>query len=292
MIAPSEPTAFAQSAKLIWNPSPDTNVIGYEIYYGSASRTYTSTLVLGNVTNTIVFGLVAGNTYYFAATCYDAAGNESGFSDEASYAVPLTVTNTVPPNQPPTLNPIASLILNENAGVQTVALTGITSGATNQNQPLTITAVSSNTRLVKPSINYTNPNTTAILTFKPAHNTYGVATIAVTAKNNNQSNNFVTRTFTVTVLSRSQALAASTSPGSVATSSVPTLTPESSVMGQFSFVASGIAGNTLVVEASTDLMNWIPVQTNTMQTNLTSFIFMDTNAVAFPQRFYRSYSLP
>ena len=60
--------ATAGSVSLTWNPSPDTNVIGYKIYYGTASQVYTTNLVVGNVTNTTINGLAAGATYYFAAT--------------------------------------------------------------------------------------------------------------------------------------------------------------------------------------------------------------------------------
>jgi hypothetical protein len=76
---------------LAWDQSPDPSIVGYNIYYGTASHTYTSRVQLGHVTNTTISGLSAGVTYFFAATCYDAAGGESGYSDEASSTVPLTV---------------------------------------------------------------------------------------------------------------------------------------------------------------------------------------------------------
>ena len=44
------------------------------------------------------------------------------------------------PNDAPTLDPLLNLTLNENAGAQTVNLSGISSGAANENQTLTITA--------------------------------------------------------------------------------------------------------------------------------------------------------
>src|ERR1019366_5906922 len=69
-----------QSATLNWDPSTDSNVAGYNIYYGTASHTYTNVIVLGNVTNTTVTGLIEGATYFFAATTYNASGVESGFS--------------------------------------------------------------------------------------------------------------------------------------------------------------------------------------------------------------------
>ena len=103
-------------------------------------------------------------------------------------------------NQPPTLNPINNLTLNENAGLQTVNLSGITSGAANENQTLTVTATSGNTGLIpKPTVNYTSPNTNGSLTFTPVANANGSATITVTVNDGGASNNIITRTFTVTV---------------------------------------------------------------------------------------------
>ncbi len=76
---------------LAWNRSPDTNVAGYNVYFGTASRTYTNHIHLGNVTNATISGLAAGATYYLAATCYDASGSESDYSNEASSTVPPAV---------------------------------------------------------------------------------------------------------------------------------------------------------------------------------------------------------
>jgi hypothetical protein len=76
------------SVALSWNPSPDTNVIGYNVYYGVASRTYTNMIKVGNVTSATIAGLAGGVTYYFAATSYDSLGHQSDYSGEASYAVP------------------------------------------------------------------------------------------------------------------------------------------------------------------------------------------------------------
>jgi hypothetical protein len=69
----------------------DTNVVGYDIYYGGASGSYTNLINVGNVTNATVSGLVAGATYYFAATAYDRLGRQSVFSAEISYAVPVAL---------------------------------------------------------------------------------------------------------------------------------------------------------------------------------------------------------
>src|SRR5256885_8391474 len=47
-----------------------------------------------------------------------------------------------------TLRALANRTINENAGTQTVKLSGISSGATNEDQTLTVTATSSNPELI------------------------------------------------------------------------------------------------------------------------------------------------
>jgi hypothetical protein len=187
--------AFADSLTLAWDPSSDSGIAGYNVYYGVASRTYTNMISVGTNTVATISNLVEGVTYYFAATTYDINGLESDFSDEISYTVPVTVVN-----QPPTLNTLANLTINENAGLQAVNLTGISSGATNETQTLTITATSSNPGLIpNPTVSYSSPNTTGTLTFSPVSNGNGLATISVTVNDGGASNNTVFRSFTVTV---------------------------------------------------------------------------------------------
>jgi sugar lactone lactonase YvrE len=53
--------------------------------------------------------------------------------------------------------------------------------------------------------------------------------------------------------------------------------------GQFSFGGSGTPGYNYAVEASTNLRNWIPIQTNSAP-----FQFIDISASAYPARFYRT----
>ena len=82
------PVHAVQSVTLAWDPSPDTNVVGYNVYYGVASRTYTNAVDVGNATSVNIPGLVEGRTYFFAVTAYIAGGLESDFSNEISYSVP------------------------------------------------------------------------------------------------------------------------------------------------------------------------------------------------------------
>ena len=83
----SDTLPATNSVHLAWSPSPNTNVVGYNIYYGGVSGNYTNKINAGNGTNVTISGLMAGATYYFAATAYDAQSNESVFSSEISYLV-------------------------------------------------------------------------------------------------------------------------------------------------------------------------------------------------------------
>ena len=376
--------AFAAgSVTVAWQPNTDANVMGYNVYIGGASGVYTNTISVASATNAVVSGLVQGANYYFAVTAYDDSGLESPFSNEASYAVPLDVAN-----QPPTLDPLGNLALNQNAGAQTVNLSGISSGAASEIQTLTVTAVSSNPALIPtPAVSYGSANTTGTLTFAPASNASGTATITVTVNDGQAQNNTVTRTFTVTVnavnppptlnpisnfyLTKNAAAQtvnlSGISSGAAKISSVAarkkqtikitavsgngkllpkptvrysagssaatltfkpaknatgtttitvtvnngakinnitqttftvtvlaagqatpaTLTPAAHVNGQFALTIAGSSGLKYIVQASTDMVNWIPVQTNAAP-----FIYTDTQAGQFSQRFYRTVSAP
>gem|GEM_PF-855831 len=97
------PVQAVQSVTLAWDKSPDLNVVGYNIYYGVASGTYTNHVDAGNATNRTIPGLVEGRTYFFAATAYNTTDLESVFSNETGYTVPLsnnlpTITLTSPAN--------------------------------------------------------------------------------------------------------------------------------------------------------------------------------------------------
>jgi hypothetical protein len=71
-------------------------------------------------------------------------------------------------------------------------------------------------------------------------------------------------------------------------SAVVTTPPTSTFVsgGQFGLTITGVSGNQYVVEASTDLINWIAVQTNTAP-----FTFTDPNTANFSQRFFRVVNL-
>ena len=96
----------------------------------------------------------------------------------------FTVTVT-PINAPPTLNVIPSPgSIPENSGPQTVPSAG-SAAAPAQSQILTVTASSNNTALIaNPSVTYNSPDTTGYITYTPAPNVSGTATITVTVMDN------------------------------------------------------------------------------------------------------------
>jgi hypothetical protein len=103
--------AAARNVALAWNASSTPNPAGYNIHYGMTSGSYTNKLSVGNVTTATISNLTAGVTYFFVATTVDTNGNESAFSNEAAWTVPVTLTMCpgVKPGDPVSIQfPVAS----------------------------------------------------------------------------------------------------------------------------------------------------------------------------------------
>ncbi|TFG38142.1 MAG: hypothetical protein E4H46_00355, partial [Desulfobacterales bacterium] len=101
--------AQAADVQFSWTPNSEANLAGYKIYYGTASRNYSTSEDVGNpapvdgkITATLT-GFNAGGTYYFAATAYDTDGFESDYSTEVVWTAPAS-------DPPPDVNtaPVAS----------------------------------------------------------------------------------------------------------------------------------------------------------------------------------------
>ncbi|HKW30968.1 MAG TPA: immunoglobulin domain-containing protein [Verrucomicrobiae bacterium] len=74
----------------------------------------------------------------------------------------------------------------------------------------------------------------------------------------------------------------------VYTNATPTMSVDAaSTNGQFQLDVFGVTGLNYSVQASTNLIDWVP-----LTTNVSPFSFMDTNTALFPQRFYRSVLTP
>jgi hypothetical protein len=78
--------------RLAWDPNTEPDVAGYQIYYGTASRSYRYSIDVGNVTTYTIQGLTQGVTYYIALTAYDSADNESDYSNEVSGTLTETIS--------------------------------------------------------------------------------------------------------------------------------------------------------------------------------------------------------
>jgi len=81
---------YAGEATLSWDApttnadgTPLTDLGGYKVYCGTASRVYGTPTDVGKVLTYKVINLSEG-TKYFAVTAYDTSGNESCFSNEVS----------------------------------------------------------------------------------------------------------------------------------------------------------------------------------------------------------------
>jgi len=77
-----------QNVTLAWNPSQNSAIAGYFLYYGPAAGVYTNRINIGNNTTASVSGLQEGQTYHFAVTAYNSAGTESALSSDISYITP------------------------------------------------------------------------------------------------------------------------------------------------------------------------------------------------------------
>ena len=83
---PAPPSPLPHSVVLSWGPSP-TSVVGYRVYRDNGSGFSPLTSVIPDLTYTDT-AVVSGNTYLYAVTAIDAAGDESPFSNQATAVIP------------------------------------------------------------------------------------------------------------------------------------------------------------------------------------------------------------
>jgi hypothetical protein len=79
--------AHASQVTLGWNPPADS-VAGYKIHYGTTSGNYDYSVDVGAYDSCVISGLAEGQTYYFAATSYNADNIESVYSKELVHTMP------------------------------------------------------------------------------------------------------------------------------------------------------------------------------------------------------------
>lgn len=134
----------------------------------------------------------------FGAVTITVKAASTTFETTTTFTFTVTAVNDAP-----TLAAISPVSIPVNAGLQTVNLSGISAGV-GETQTLTVTAASDNPTLIPtPVVTYTSPSATGSLSFTPAANQAGTATITVTVTDNGGTANggidTTQRTFVVTV---------------------------------------------------------------------------------------------
>lgn len=79
--------ALAAVVRINWNANAESDLSGYNVYYGTVPHVYTKAIDVGNFTSVEIDDLTPGQTYYMALTAYNASG-ESDLSDEQSITIP------------------------------------------------------------------------------------------------------------------------------------------------------------------------------------------------------------
>ena len=119
---------------------------------------------------------------------------------EGDYAWTSFAVNVLSVNDVPTLDPIPNFNVDEGSGPVMVPLTGITSGATNETQPLVVSAISSNPLIIPdPDVDYESPSDTATMVIAPLPGTNGPVVITVSVTDGQAVNGIINQSFTVTV---------------------------------------------------------------------------------------------
>lgn len=195
---------YSQGATLNGTVNPNGTATTVQFEYGTTTN-YGQIVIAnpfsisGTVPETVaasISNLTAGMSYHFRVRASNSAGVMPGGD------LSFTTTNA---NRAPTLASISNPApILEDAGLQTVPLSGISAGA-GETQMLTVIASSSNTNLIShPAVSYVSPNTNGSLSYTPVANANGSAVISVVVRDNGGTANggvdAVTNTFTVTVM--------------------------------------------------------------------------------------------
>jgi len=202
------PTLDSIAARTVDEDAPQQTVALTGISSGAANETQTLTVtarssnvtLIPTPTVTYVSPQTTGTLRFTPLA--DQWGNATIFvtaSDGVSTTVHAFLVTVNAVNDAPTLDSIAARTVDEDAGQQTVALTGISSGAANEIQTIVMTAQSSNELLIPtPSVTYVSPQTSGTLRFTPVANGWGSATISLTVSDGVST---TVRAFVVTVTS-------------------------------------------------------------------------------------------
>jgi uncharacterized repeat protein (TIGR01451 family) len=175
-------------------PAPETTPFHFVV--SSADQGLipnTNLFVSGTGTNRTLLIVPSPNAFGSTTIAVTLTNETVSFTD--SFTATIAAVNDAP-----TLDPVNDYGITRGAGEQTIVLSGITSGAANESQPLSVTAISSDTSRVNPTISYTDGDTTGFLFFTPPNNNNpGTATVTVTVEDGGSSNSAVSQTFVIYV---------------------------------------------------------------------------------------------
>lgn len=96
--------AIAGDAILSWDTNRESDLKGYNIYYGTSPQStdcptanYSQVVNVGNADTYTITNLSEDTTFYFSVTAYDTSGNESCFSKEVSKYIETSQLDTISP---------------------------------------------------------------------------------------------------------------------------------------------------------------------------------------------------
>ncbi|WP_168219024.1 tandem-95 repeat protein [Limnoglobus roseus] len=240
------PTATPDTMQLAEDTTGTAAVLANDADVDGDALTVTG---IGQAAHGTVSLSAAGVTYTPAADFFGSDSFTYTISDGKGGTATGTVTIFVSAvNDAPTLAALDDRTIATGVGQQTVTLAGITAGAPNEDDVLTVTATSSNPGLIpNPTVVYSSPVSTGTLLLTPIANASGTAVITVTVSDGQLS---VVRQFTVTVTSVNSA---PTTTGLPAVTLLEDATATNIPLGDgFADAESGSAGLTYTVVGNTN----------------------------------------
>lgn len=133
----------------------------------------------GDLTYTPAVG-VAGTATITLIVMDNGSTANGGVDTSATQTFTITIL-PAPVNNLPTISSIGTVVISEDAALQTVNFNGVTAGG--ESQEMIVTAFSSNPSVIpNPNVAYLTPETTGSLSFAPVANANGDATVTVTVR--------------------------------------------------------------------------------------------------------------
>ncbi|MEQ1731930.1 MAG: putative Ig domain-containing protein, partial [Vicinamibacterales bacterium] len=128
LLAPQ--AARADSLTLAWDTNPESGVIGYYVYVGTAPGVYSAPIDVGNTTSYTLASAVPGTTYYMTVAAYAAGpvvGQRAPEVSGATTSAP-TLTNPGDRTSPKDVALTLSLLASTSTGTPTFNASGLPIG--------------------------------------------------------------------------------------------------------------------------------------------------------------------